>query len=29
MIPYSASRDLRDFIENLMKRLSRDRFNAQ
>ncbi|CAD8045399.1 unnamed protein product [Paramecium sonneborni] len=29
MIPYTASRDLKDFIENLMKRLSRDRFTAQ
>ncbi|CAD8169723.1 unnamed protein product [Paramecium pentaurelia] len=29
MIPYTASRDLRDFIENLMKRLSRDRYTAQ
>ncbi|CAD8087783.1 unnamed protein product [Paramecium primaurelia] len=29
MIPYTASRDLKDFIENLMKRLSRDRFTSQ
>ncbi|CAK58713.1 unnamed protein product (macronuclear) [Paramecium tetraurelia] len=29
MIPYTASRDLRDFIENLVKRLSRERYTAQ
>ncbi|CAD8187833.1 unnamed protein product [Paramecium pentaurelia] len=29
MIPYTASRDLRNFIENLVKRLSCERYTAQ
>jgi hypothetical protein len=29
MIPVAASKDLRDFIESLVKRLSRDRLTAR